>query len=420
MIITLLTLLCLGSICYYLACLAAANKFFARPPVARSASLPSATILIPLSGKDFEAYENYVSFCRQEYPDYQIVFGVNSEIDSSIPVIRKLMDDFPDTDIALVIDATVIGENPKVNNLSNMLGKAKHEVLVLVDSDIRVEPQYLAEIVSELADRRIGMVTCLYRAGRAPGLAAKLEAVGITGEFAPGVLVAWLTEGLSFAFGATIAISKESLRAIGGFQAVADYLADDFMLGKLISEAGLEVRLSSRIVELVLPPTTLKSMLKHQIRWARGIKACRPWGHLGALVTHGTPLAFLLAVVSQGSAPSLLILGATLLTRLIVIHSIAIHGLGDRLMRKNLWLLPLRDLLGLLIWGLGQAGKTVTWREQVFKLTAGGKMVLLAKKSLSQNSLRAVTSAPAGVRENPKKLNSRLRENDDQESMRQY
>ena len=375
MIITLLTLLCLGSICYYLACLAAARRFFARPPVNKLTPLPPVSILIPLSGKDFEAYENYVSFCRQDYPDCQIVFGVNGENDSSIPVIRKLMTEYPDTDIALVIDATVIGENPKVNNLNNMLGKAKHEVLVLVDSDIRVEPQYLAGIVSELADERTGMVTCLYRAGKAPNFAAKLEAIGITGEFAPGVLVAWFIEGISFAFGATIATRKENLQTIGGFQAIADYLADDFMLGKLMSQAGFEVRLSSHIVEIVLPPSTLKSMLKHQIRWARGIKACRPWGHLGALVTHGTTLALLLAVVSQGSALSMVILGVTLLTRLTVIYSIAIRKLGDRLVRENLWLVPLRDLLGFLIWCLGQVGKTVEWRERIFKLTDDGKMV---------------------------------------------
>ena len=259
---------------------------------------------------------------------------MNHAEDSSIPVIRKLIADCPTNDIALVIDPGVIGQNPKVNNLNNMLKEAKHELLVLVDSDIRVDAAYLATVVSELAEAPVGMVTCLYRAGKAPNMAARIEAVGITAEFAPSVLVAWLVEGISFALGATIATTRRSLEAIGGFQAIADYLADDFMLGKLMSQAGFEVRLSSHIVEIVLPPTSFKSMMKHQIRWARGIRACRPWGHLGAVVTHGTPLALLLLLASHGSAFSLAVLTATLLARLAVVYCVAIRRLGDRLLAK--------------------------------------------------------------------------------------
>lgn len=370
----LLTLLCLGSIGYYLTCLVAARRFFARPPASRLSQPPPVSILIPLAGKDFEAYDNYVSYCRQDYPDYQIVFGVNRAEDSSIPVIRRLIADFPEHDITLVVDPTVIGTNPKVNNLHNMLAQARHEVLVLVDSDVRVEASYLGTVVSELYDARMGMVTCLYRAGKAPNLAARIEAVGITGEFAPGVLVAWLVEGISFALGATIATTRKNLQTIEGFQALADYLADDFMLGKLMSRAGFEVRLSSHVVEIVLPPTTFMSMMKHQIRWARGIRACRPWGHLGAVVTHGTALALMLALVSHGSAVSLTILSATLLSRLAVVYFVAIRKLGDHLVSQHLWLLPLRDLLGFVFWCFGQVGKTVVWRGKTFKLVRGGKM----------------------------------------------
>jgi ceramide glucosyltransferase len=217
--------------------------------------------MIPLCGKDFEAYENYASFCRQDYPNYQIVFGVNTEGDSSIPIIRKLKSDFPDKDIDLVIDGRAIGENPKVNNLNNMYRKAKHDVIVLVDSDVRVEADYLLSVISELMKEQAGLVTCLYRAGEAPNLAAKIEAVGITGEFAPGVLVAWLTEGISFAFGATIATTRENLEAIGGFNAIADYLADDYMLGRLMSQAGRKVMVSSHVVELVLGPGGISARL---------------------------------------------------------------------------------------------------------------------------------------------------------------
>jgi ceramide glucosyltransferase len=331
--------------------------------------------MIPLCGKDFEAYQNYASFCHLDYPDYQIVFGVTSEEDSSIPVIRQLIVDFPDKDIELLIDGGVIGENPKVNNLNNMLRMAKHEVIVLVDSDVRVKADYLKTIVSELIGGQVSLVTCLYRAGEAPNWASKIEAVGITGEFAPGVLVAWLTEGVSFAFGATIATTKKNLEAIGGFLAIADYLADDYMLGSLISRSGGKVMVSSHVVELALPPTALKDMLKHQIRWARGIRACRPWGHFGSIITHGTALAVLLVLLSQGSVSSLSILAVTLLTRMAVIRQVGIEKLSDRLLRRYFWVVPLRDLFSLVIWCLGQAGKTVEWRGKTYILTKGGKMM---------------------------------------------
>jgi ceramide glucosyltransferase len=376
MIQTILAILSVGSIGYYFICIYAARRFFSLPAAGRPIEPPPASILIPLCGKDFEAYENYVSFCLQDYPDYQIVFGVADEADSSIPVIHRLMMNFPRTDIDLVIDAGVIGENPKVNNLHNMLKRAKHELIVLVDSDIRVQPDYLASVVSDLAGEGVGLVTCLYRAGAAPNFASKIEAMGITAEFGPGVLVAWLVEGLSFAFGATIATTKKHLEVIGGLEAVANYLADDFMLGKLMSQAGYAVKLSSHVVELVLPPIPFKSMVKHQIRWARGIRACRPLGYLGSIVIHGTALATLSVVVGNGSALSLSILAATLCARMAMAYAVAIRRLGDRLLRRRLWLLPLRDLFGFSFWLLGQTGKTVEWRGRIFRLIDDGKMVV--------------------------------------------
>ncbi len=374
MLTVLLTFACLGSIGFYLAGLVAARRFFARPPADRPPRLPPVSILIPLSGKDFEAYDNYVSFCRQDYPEYQLVFGVNHAEDSSIPVIRRLMADFPENEITLVVDSGTIGSNPKVNNLQNMLTKARHEVLVLVDSDIRVNRDYLTAVVSELATDETGLVTCLYRAGKASNLAAKIEALGITAEFAPGVLVAWLLEGISFALGATIATTRANLQAIGGFHAVADYLADDFMLGQLMHRAGFEVRLSPQVVEIILPPTTFRSMMKHQLRWARGIRACRPWGHRGAFITHGTILALLLVLASEGSAMTVALFTAVLLGRSAVAYYVAIRKLNDRLLARLFWLLPLRDLFGFIFWTLGQVGRRVEWRGRSYRLLHGGKM----------------------------------------------
>lgn len=372
---TVLLILILGSLAYYLTCLIAARRFFSQPVPSKHSHLPPATIMIPLCGADFEAYANYASFCLQEYPDYQIVFGITSPEDSSAAVIRKLIADFPSKDIILVIGPESIGANPKVNNLYNMLAKAKHEIIVLVDSDIRVEPHYLATIVSELIQEGVGLVTCLYRPGRSSGLPSKLEAVGISTEFTPSVLVAWLIEGISFAFGATIATTKEKLESIGGLARIADYLADDYKMGQLIAQSGHKVKLSSYIVQIMLPPMSFLHMMKHQVRWARGIRACRPWGYLGSLITHGTVLAFLNVLVSGGSVISVFLFAATLTCRFAVAWYVGIKGTGDIALRQNFYLIPLRDVLGFIIWSLGQTGKRVIWRGKVFCLIEDGKMI---------------------------------------------
>lgn len=371
----LLWLLAGVSICYYLVCIFAAKRFFSNPRPRYTGELPPVTILIPLCGTDFEAFENHASFCLQDYPTYQIVFGVRDPGDPSIPIVRRLMAEFTQRDIDLVVSSESIGVNPKVDNLKNMLERAKHELIVLVDSDIRVGKDYLASLVAPLCNREVGLVTCLYRAGKAPNFASRLEAVGITGEFAPGVLVAWLTEGVSFALGASVAMSKEKLRAIGGFEAVADYLADDYMLGNLMRKAGFEVLLSPYVVETLPPPARLTDMVKHQIRWSRGIRACRPLGHLGSLVTHGTALALLNLIVHQGSISSLLLFASTLTIRCVMAWSVGVRLLGDVLLRQNLWLIPLRDLLSFFVWCTSLFGKKVVWRDKIFTIVGNGKIV---------------------------------------------
>lgn len=367
--------LTLFSIIYYGLCIYAAKRFFSGPEPERWQEAPPATIMIPLCGTDFEAYENHASFCRQRYPLFQILFGVRDLEDPAIPVVRKLMSDFPRVDIDLVIGTDTIGQNPKVDNLHNLLHRAKHELIVLVDSDIRVSPDYLSDVTTPLRDREVGMVTCLYRVGKTPSFAARLEAVGITAEFAPGVLVAWLTEGISFALGATVVMRKKDLEAIGGFQAVADYLADDYMLGNLMRKAGYEVRLSSHIVQTLHPPLGFASMLKHQIRWSRGIRACRPMGHLGSLLTHGTVLSLLNLVVHRASEFSLFLFTAACLARCIMAWVVGVRFLKDPTLERNLWLLPVRDCLSFFVWCASLLGKDVVWRGKTFRIVEDGKMM---------------------------------------------
>jgi ceramide glucosyltransferase len=269
----------------------------------------------------------------------------------------------------------VIGQNLKVSNLRNMYARVKHEHIVILDSDIRVTGDYLRRVIAPLADSRLGLVTCLYRAAETPDFAARLEAVGITAEFAPGVLMAWMLEGVKFALGSTMATTRARLEAIGGFPALADYLADDFMLGNLIAADGYEVRLSQHVVETAMAPAGLAGMLRHQMRWARSTRISRPLGYLGLILTYGTALALLTVLADALSTLSLGLLAFTLTVRMTMGWLIGVHWLSDRILKRNFWLLPLRDLLSFSIWCLSWVGKRVEWRGRVFEVARDGRMI---------------------------------------------
>jgi ceramide glucosyltransferase len=374
LVVLVLWALSLTSIAYYLVSIYAAKRFFSQRVDPPSSGLPPVSVLIPLCGRDFNAYENYASICRQNYPSFQLVFGVLSAQDSSIGVIDKLKKDFPETDIQLVVNSRTLGNNPKISNLRNMLQRARHKTLVLMDSDIRAEPDFLSRIVPHALEERVGLATCLYRGVEAPGMAAKLEAIGITAEFTAGVLVAWLTEGMSFALGATVVTTRDKLAAIGGVEAMADFLADDYVLGRLMQQAGYEVRLVPEVVETVLPRVGFPSLLRHQVRWSRGIRACRPGGHLGLVFTHGTVTALMCALASGGSASSLLLFAVTLCVRLWMGWAVGVKHLGDRLLIKHFLLLPVRDVFSLVVWILSYAGNRVEWRGRRYVILQGGRM----------------------------------------------
>lgn len=360
---------------YYLLSIVAGFRFFSRPRASEPGEFLPVSIMIPLHGADFNAYQNYAELCRQDYPVYQIVFGVRDSRDSSVPIVRKLISDFPYRDIALVISDKTIGQNLKVSNLENMLARVKHEQIVIVDSDIRVGRDHLRKVLAPLSDPRVGLVTCLYRAAETPDFAAKLEAVGITAEFAAGVLMAWMLEGVKFALGSTMATTRTRLEAIGGFHALGDYLADDFMLGNLIERDGYEVRLSHHVVETAMQPAGVRGMMRHQMRWARSTRISRPIGYLGLLLTYGTALALLNVAVDRASTFSLMLLAATLVIRLTMGWMIGVHWLGDRTLKKYFWLVPVRDLLSFLIWCVSWVGSRVEWRGRLFEVARDGKMV---------------------------------------------
>lgn len=370
----LTSILVLCSLGYFLVCFIAARKFFSRHPATESAVQPPASILIPLCGTDLDAYENYASFCNQDYPQYQILFGVMDPEDPSIPLVQQLRVDFPQADIELVIGREQIGWNPKVNNLWNIYPRAKYDRIVLVDSDIRVERDYLKRVVPILNDARTGLVTCLYRGRRAPNRWARFESVGITGEFAPGVLVAWLTQGIRFAFGATIATTRERLASIGGLKAIADYLADDYMLGYLVAKDGYRVELAPCVVETMLPPLSFSNMIRHQVRWHRAIKASRMGGYVGSILTHGTALALLNALLWSGTPACIFLLLFTMGCQLFMGWYVGVRCMGDGILKRNLFLLPMRDILSLAVWCISLCGNTVEWRGNTYNVSRDGKM----------------------------------------------
>jgi ceramide glucosyltransferase len=359
---------------FYLLSFYAAAKFFLEKHPSQPGEPQPVSILIPLAGADLKAYESYTRFCRQDYAaPYQLIFGVCEATDTAVPVVRKLIADFPDCDIALVINSEVIGTNLKISNLRNMFERAKYEQLIIIDSDIRVRPDYLLSVLAPLGERQVGMVTCLYRAGEAPDFGALMEAVGLS-EFMSGVLTARLLEGVKFALGSTMATTKSILQLAGGFESLKDYLADDFMLGNLIARAGYEVRVADYIVETAMPPVGFAGMMKHQIRWGRSTRISRPAGYLGLILTYGVPMALLVCLLTLFSVNSIILLVATLVIRLSTGWVIGVHWLGDEILKKNFWLLPLRDSLSLVIWCASLFGKRVEWRGRLFEVMRDGKM----------------------------------------------
>lgn len=340
---------------------------------------PPVSIMIPVRGADVEAYENFAAFCRQDYPDYQIVFGVRDADDPAVAVIRRLQADFPARRIDLVISPAEIGHNAKVSNLQNMSARAAHEHVVIVDSDIRVVGDYLRRVVAPLQDSSVGMVTCLYRGTRGRTVAARLENVGITASFGPEVVTARMLEGVKFALGSTIATRRSLLERVGGFHAVADYLADDFLLGNFVAAAGYKVALSDYVVEHVSAPETMQSMLKHQLRWNRAVRVSRPGGYAGLVLTYGTTTSWLLAAALGFSGFAWAMLAAAYGVRLLAAGLIGVVMLGDQGLARDFWMIPLRDWLGFGVWVAAFGGNRIQWRGTTFQILRGGKIKPVAE-----------------------------------------
>ncbi len=364
--------LTLAGLAYSLLCLRAARSFrTARNPAAGDFA-PPVSVLKPVRGADPEALENFRSHAAQDYPEYEILFGVADAADPAVGLIQRLIQEHPERSIRLLVCPQNLGANRKVSSLIQMLPAARHEHLVFADSDVRVPPDYLRRVLAPLAGPKVGMVTCLYRGVPAAPLGSQLEALTTAVHFAPGVLAARLLEGgLGFALGSTIATSRAALKKMGGLEPLADYLADDYQLGARTAAAGLHVVLSDLAIAHYVPAYSLSGFLQHQLRWGRGMRQARPAGYSGLFVTYLLVWALAAAAALPLSPATAALLTAGLAFRLAVAYSVGIRTLGDRTLWRRLWLLPLADFLGLLIWIASYTGRQVTWRGERFLLDKG-------------------------------------------------
>ncbi len=366
---------CLSSSAYYLLCLWSASAFL-RAKKATSRSIqqfqPPISILKPLKGIDPDIYEAFRSHCLQDYTEYQIVFGVSDLNDSAVSSVEQLKREFPQIPISLIVCPTILGPNVKVSNLEQMVQAARYEYLIVNDSDIRVERTYLQKIIAPFADDSVGMVTCLYRGAPGQTLCSHLEALGISTDFSAGVLVARQLEGgLHFGLGSTLAFRRSDLERIGGFKSIVDFLADDYELGRRISELGKQVVLSSTPVETHLPPYDFRGFLSHQMRWARGVRDSRLGGYIGLLFTFGFMWSLLTVIAVHGASWSWGVLAVVMALRFAVAFSVGKSVLQDQNVVAQLWLLPIRDLIAVGIWIASFFGHTVVWRGEKFTLKNG-------------------------------------------------
>ena len=367
---------------YYLLCLWSASTFLRerkRTDVAPILPLLPISILKPLKGTDPEIYESFRSYCLQDYPEYEIIFGVSDPKDAAIESVKALQREFPDRRIQLLVSPKILGANVKVSNLAQMMTEARYQHLIVSDSDIRVAPDYLRRVTAPLADSRVGMVTCLYRGVSAATLGSRLEALGISTDFCAGVLAARQLEGgIHFGLGSTLAFRRAELEKIGSFNSILDYLADDYELGKRIADLGFSVSLSDVVVETYLPAYSLRDFFAHQLRWARGVRDARAGGYFGLAFTFGILWALLAVAASGGALWSWGTLASTLFLRFVLALVMGWKVLRDPQVFRYAWMIPLRDLVAVVVWIVSLGGHTVTWRGDRFKLK-DGKLTRVAR-----------------------------------------
>jgi ceramide glucosyltransferase len=376
------TVLAFAGIGYFLAAIIGARVFLNARGAYHPGFASGVSILKSLKGTDPGMLDAFRSHCRQVYESqYELLFGVSSLSDPAVPIVQRLQHEFPQQAIRLIECPRQLGANGKVSTLIQLAHEAQYDFLLVNDSDITVSPRYLERVMDQFTTRRlrhqkttqpVGLVTALYR-GKAHGtLPSRLEALGISTDFMPGVLLSRMIEGgLKYGLGSTLAVRRDALEKIGGYDVLVDHLADDYELGERIAKAGYRVALTFDVVETNVPAYDWREFADHQLRWLRTVRDARPWGYAGLIFTHGLAWA-LLNVVASGLSPlSLWLLGMSFFLRLTLAMMVGAEVLGDRQVLPGLWLLPLRDLITLALWVAGFASNTIVWRGERFEVKDG-------------------------------------------------
>ncbi len=358
---------------YYLIALFSSWRFF-KPttrPKLRSTFTPPISNLQPIRGLDHEAYDNFASLCRQDYPDYELLFCVGSEDDPAVSVIRKLAHDFPDRRIRLLIGSGRTAINDKVAKLVRLVSEARNEILVINDSDVRVSPDYLRSVVAPLENPAVGAVTCFYASTEDTTFAEKLQSVGMMSDFFAGILVSRQLEGVRFALGTTIVTTRTKLAEFGGYESLENRPGDDFLVGNLIAGQGHTVELLPYTVLAVSDYGSFRQLLDKRLRWMVVMRHMRPAGHIGLLFTQGLPWALLAIALRPSFLAACVWLGSYLALRIGMMWTIGMHGLKRNQLWRQMPLIPLWDALAFLIWVVSFFRTSLRWRDGQYHIRNG-------------------------------------------------
>jgi ceramide glucosyltransferase len=357
---------------YYLLALYSSARYFLSwkrvPP--NSDFTPPISCLKPIKGLDPDAYENYASFCRQDYPEYEILFCVDPD-DPALPILEKLVQDFPERHIRLLFGSGRSAINDKIARLVRLVNEAQHELLVITDGDIRVGPDYLRAVASPFRDLKVGGATCIYASTEETTVVQELQSIGMISDFFAGIFVAWELDGVKFTFGQTIVTKRKNIAAFGGYEAIENRPADDLRVGRLIAELGYEVKLLPYVVQTVADFASLSDLFYKRVRWMTVMRLMRPWGHFGLIFTWGLPWALVAIATHPTAAIALGYLGSYAVLRVAMTWLIGIWGMKQPGLWKKMLLIPVWDAMAFVIWLISFGRKSIRWRGVEYYIREG-------------------------------------------------
>jgi len=331
---------------------------------------PPVSCLKPIKGLDVDAYENYASFCRQDYPEYEILFCVDAD-DPALPVLEKLVRDFPERDIRLLFGSGRDAINDKVARLVRLTNEAKYDLFVITDGDVRVRPDYLRAVAAPFRDAKVGAATCLYVSTQEKSFLEELQSISMISDFFAGIIVAWQVDGVKFTLSQSILTTRKNIEGFGGYQLIEDRPADDLYIGRLAAEQGFEVRLLPYVVQSVADFQTLREFLYKRVRWMTVMRLMRPWGHLGLLFTWGLPWVLVAVAVHPSMSIAAGYLGTYILLRIAMTWLIGVGAMKQAGLWKKMPLIPLWDAIAFFIWLVSFGRKTIRWRGIDYFLREG-------------------------------------------------